>query len=152
MNCGKFIMWLKLNFMIKCRSIILKIRTFIDNSADLLKTLILRSGIFFTTGTCNEIMWKYLFCHTTRYYIINVKRRIVLSCWMMKSADTHWENVPFNPFFFFARIITRTLLSVTAYVQCLLVFSILFACGRSICLLIHHISRCWTFLIRWCVE
>ena len=96
-------------------------------------------------------MWKYLFCHTTRDYIIKVMRRIVLSCWMMKSADTHWENVPFN-LFFYASIITRTLLSVTTYAYFLFVFSILFAPGGSICLLIRHFSRCWTSVIMWCVE
>ena len=60
----------------KSHSINLKIRTFIDNSADLLKKhLTIRN--FFTTGTYNEIMWKFLFCHTKRDYIINVISRIV---------------------------------------------------------------------------
>ena len=82
----------------------------------------------------------------------NVTCCIVIPHWIIKSAETHSQNVPFDPFLrknnyshVSQRYTTRTL-----HVGFCFIF--LLVPGGSECIMLRHFNRCLTFVIMCCVE
>ena len=84
-------------FMILLSSIICKIRTFIGRFAQQLTKNTLLQWSLSESGACEGTLWKSFSVRETRDWIIYLMRHMALLCWKIKSINTNWENVVFNP-------------------------------------------------------
>jgi hypothetical protein len=86
-----------------------------------------------------------------RYYIIQVLRHMVLPCLVIKSTDTHWENVLLNLFLRKNNHTNASKWYVTRKLSIDLEFWV-FLCMVYPCLKITYFNSCLTFVIMWCVK